>query len=118
MGAADLLQRLRVEGFGLTVDGNCLIVTPATELTDDRRVQIRLHKPELLALLADWPDEAQREDDPERSCTNCRHRLKPGTCSQPIAAGLLTAAEGFGIVWPAQDYGATCAAFGLSKGLS
>ena len=63
-------------------------------------------------------DEAQREDDPERSCTNCRHRLKPGTCAEPIAAGLLTEEQGYGIVWPAQGYGAACAAFALVKGLS
>lgn len=108
MGAADLLQRLRLEGFGLTVDGNRLIVTPATELTDDRRVQIRLHKPELLALVSGWPDEAQREGNPARTCARCRHRLRLGTCGEPMIAGLLTEEQGFSIVWPERAYAATC----------
>ena len=111
MDAADLLQRLRAEGFGLIVDGNCLIVAPATELTDDRRAQIRLHKLELLALLAEWPDEAPREDDHARTCANCRHRLRLGTCGEPITAGLLTAGQGFGVVWPEPAHAATCPAW-------
>lgn len=46
------------------------------------------------------------------TCADCLHRLPYGTCAEPVAAGLLTAAEGFGIVWPPEDYGATCASFG------
>jgi len=111
MSAADLLQQLRLEGFGLTVDGDRLIVTPATELTDERRALIRQHKTELLALLSEWPDESQQESEPARTCANCRHRLRLGTCSEPISAGLLTEEQGFGIVWPAPAHAATCPAW-------
>jgi len=111
MDAADLLQRLRAEGFGLIVDGNCLIVTPGSELTDARRALIRQHKRELLALLSAWPDEAQHEDDDERTCANCQHRMRLGTCGEPITAGLLTEEQGFGIVWPEPAHAATCPAW-------
>ena len=45
------------------------------------------------------------------TCGNCLHLLRRGTCGEPLAAGLLTAEEGFGIVWPAEGHGARCAAF-------
>jgi len=111
MSAADLLQRLRLEGFGLTVNGNCLIVTPGSELTDARRALIRQHKLELLVLLTEWPSEAQGEDEPARTCANCQHRLKPGTCAEPIVAGLLTEERGYGIAWPEPAHAATCPAW-------
>ena len=45
------------------------------------------------------------------TCTDCRHLLRHGTCGEPVAAGLLTAEEGFGIVWPPERHGAKCPAF-------
>ena len=51
MSAAELLQRLRLESFVLTVDGTRLIVSPGSELTDERRALIRQHKPALLRIL-------------------------------------------------------------------
>jgi len=35
-----------------------------------------------------------------RACTGCQHYSRRRTCLEPVAAGLLTVAEGFGIVWP------------------
>jgi hypothetical protein len=45
------------------------------------------------------------------TCADCRHRLRFGTCGELVVAGLLTAEEGFGIVWPPDGHGASCAAF-------
>jgi len=45
------------------------------------------------------------------ACGDCLHLLRRGTCGEPVAAGLLAAGEGFGIVWPAEGYGAACPAF-------
>ena len=45
------------------------------------------------------------------TCTECLHLLRRGTCGEPVAAGLLTAEEGFGIAWPAEGHGAACPAF-------
>lgn len=45
------------------------------------------------------------------TCGDCLHLLRRGTCDEPVAAGLLTAEEGFGIVWPAEGHGAACPAF-------
>ena len=42
------------------------------------------------------------------TCGNCLHLLRRGTCGEPAAAGLLTAEEGFGIVWPPDGHCATC----------
>lgn len=60
----------------------------------------------------------EREDTAGRStgaginsCAGCLHLLRRGTCGEPVAAGLLTAEEGFGIVWPPEGHGAACPAF-------
>lgn len=48
------------------------------------------------------------------ACTNCRHRLPPGTCAEPEAAGLIPAGEGFGIAWPPEGHAAGCPAYSLA----
>ena len=48
------------------------------------------------------------------TCADCRHLLLRGTCAEPVGAGLLTAAEGFGVVWPPEGHGADCSAFASS----
>lgn len=45
------------------------------------------------------------------TCAGCLHLLRRGTCGEAVAAGLLTAEEGFGIVWPPEGHGAACPAF-------
>ena len=45
------------------------------------------------------------------TCVGCLHLLRRGTCGGPVAAGLLTEEEGFGIVWPPEGHGAGCPAF-------
>jgi len=44
-------------------------------------------------------------------CGDCLHLLRRGTCGEPVAAGLLTAEEGFGIVWPAEGHAITCPSY-------
>lgn len=52
MGAPDLLRRLYGAGFTLALaDGGGIRITPAGALTDEHRQAIRIHKPELIALL-------------------------------------------------------------------
>jgi hypothetical protein len=46
-----------------------------------------------------------------KTCAGCLHLLRRGTCGEPVAAGLLTEDEGFGIVWPPEGHGAACPAF-------
>lgn len=46
-----------------------------------------------------------------QSCAGCGHFGRRRTCLEPVAAGLLTEAQGFGIVWPPEGHGAGCAAF-------
>lgn len=60
-----------------------------------------------LALLAD--DEVSARV--ARACAECRHFGRRRTCLEPVAAGLLTEAQGFGIVWPGSVHAAGCAAF-------
>ena len=45
------------------------------------------------------------------TCAACLHLGPRGTCFEPVAAGLLTAQQGFGIVWPPEGHGAACPAF-------
>lgn len=45
------------------------------------------------------------------SCGACLHLLGRGTCGEPVAPGLLTDEEGFGIVWPPAGRGAACPAY-------
>ena len=132
MSPPDLLHHLRGAGLVLTLtpDGG-LHVAPRSALTDDHRAAIRAGRDALvLALLA-----AEREADTEafeeraaimqfdgglsraeaeaavRQCADCEHHGRRRTCLEPVAAGLLTAEEGFGIVWPPEGHGAGCAAF-------
>lgn len=51
MQAMSLLATLQGRGFKLVADGERLIVAPASALTDDLRMVIREHKPELLQLI-------------------------------------------------------------------
>jgi hypothetical protein len=57
------------------------------------------------------PDGKTQAGASTNTCTDCRHLLRRGTCGVPVAAGLLTAEEGFGIVWPSEEHGAACPAF-------
>lgn len=43
-----------------------------------------------------------------RGCEGCAHRLRTGTCAEPVVAGL---AEYTSIVWPPAGYGAACKAW-------
>ena len=45
------------------------------------------------------------------TCGDCLHLLRRGTCGEPVAAGLLTAEDGFGIMWPPEGHGTACPAF-------
>lgn len=130
MGAADLLAHVRAAGFTLDLADGKLLVTPASMLTDDLRAALRASKPEVLALLEGEhaADAAAYEEraaimkfegglsraDAEvaaRQCVDCEHFGRRGTCGEPVAAGLLTTEEGFGIVWPPEGYGVGCPAF-------
>lgn len=56
--------------------------------------------------------EADHEAKVERrACPDCQHLLRHGTCAEPVAAGLLTEEQGFGIAWPEPAHAATCPAW-------
>ena len=46
--------------------------------------------------------------DDARACAGCRHRLRPGTCGEPVAAGL---APKFEIRWPPAGHAHACPAY-------
>lgn len=52
MGARDLLAELAGAGLIVTVEGDRLVIRPASKLTDAMRAALRAEKPEVLALLA------------------------------------------------------------------
>lgn len=103
MGAPDLLLHLRGAGLMLTVTpAGGLHVAPRSALTEDHRAAIRAERDALVLLL-----QAQAM----RSCADCQHRLRYGTCAEPVSAGLLPAEEAFSVVWPPAGYGQVCKAF-------
>ena len=52
------------------------------------------------------------------TCADCANFTRRKTCTEPVAAGLLTEAQGFGILWPDVEHAAQCVAFNakLPKG--
>jgi hypothetical protein len=52
MEANRLLEELRCGGFSIAVEGNGVRLSPASRLTPELRQAIRVHKAELIALLA------------------------------------------------------------------
>ena len=101
MGARDLLDDLRGAGFSVTAEGEKLVVSPWSKLTEDMLDALRKAKPDLMALLA-GPATVSR------TCTDRQHLLQHGTCGEPVAAGLL--ADRFGIVWPPAGHATSCRA--------
>lgn len=57
------------------------------------------------------PDGETRAGASINTCTDCLHLLRRGTCGVPVAAGLLTDEDRFGIVWPPEGHGAACPAY-------
>ena len=130
MGAADLLKHVRAAGFTLDLADGKLLVAPASMLTDELRIALRASKTEVLALLV-----ADREAEVEafkervaimeldgglsraeaevaaRQCVDCEHFGRRRNCLEPVAAGLLTQAQGFGIAWPPAGHADTCPVF-------
>jgi hypothetical protein len=130
MGAAELLEHVRAAGFTLDLADGKLLVAPASMLTDELRAALRFSKTEVLALLAAEHD-ADAEAFEERAaimefegglpraeaeaaahqCVDCEHFGRRRTCLEPVAAGLLTEAQGYGIAWPPAGHADTCPVF-------
>ena len=100
MAARDLLADLASAGLRVTAEGDRLMIRPASRLTEPLRVALLQAKPELLALLS--------APLPMRTCAGCAHRLRRGTCAEPVAAGLATH---FGIRWAPDGHAQGCPAF-------
>ena len=81
-------------------------VSPVSPLVPIETAQVAAAAPTERVDLADEPTEVS-----VNNCGACVHLLRHGTCDKPLAAGLLTAKEGFGIVRPPEGHGATCQAF-------
>ena len=110
MGARDLLDRLAGIGVTVTLDGDRLVARPASGLDADMLAALRACKPELLALLAE-PMPADYHAGVAQRCADCQHLTRASACTAPVAAGLLTAEEGYGLAWPLAGHGATCPAY-------
>lgn len=54
------------------------------------------------------PDGKARADANAKTCADCLHLLRHGTCGEPVVAGLMPS---FGIVWPPDGHATGCAAF-------
>ena len=85
---------------------NAGAVSPVSPLVPTETVQVVA-----APFVGEAPDGKTRAGASVNTCTDCLHLLRRGTCGVPVAAGLLTAEDGFGIVWPPKGHGATCLAY-------
>lgn len=85
---------------------NAGAVSPASPFVPVETAQIAAATTFERDALADEPPGAS-----VNTCGDCLHLLRRGTCSEPVAAGLLPTEEGFGIVWPPEGHGAACTAY-------
>lgn len=118
MGAHELLRQLIRDGLRLArAGGEQIRATPASALTDGHRQAIRAHRTALLRLLDEAPipptTAIVQVQGAARCCSECANFTRRKTCTEPVAAGLLTVAQGFGIVWPEPARAATCTAFAV-----
>ena len=109
MGARELLADLADAGLSIAADGGDLVIRPASKLSDDMHAMLRAAKSDLLALLS--------PPTPKRTCTDCAHRLRRGTCAEPAVAllepppGLRPGTDWFGIRWAPDGHAQKCRAF-------
>lgn len=97
MGARDTLTMLTAAGMAVSVDGERLLVQPASRLTDDQRIAVRADKSGIVALLqrhgSAWntldplPETGPDWDDDRVTCQRCQH-YRPSRCSNHRRAGL------------------------------
>lgn len=66
MLAPPLISILTAGGFGIRLDGERLVVHPASDLTDSLRAMIREHKPALVGYLRQMQDPANDPAPPRR----------------------------------------------------
>ena len=132
MGAPELLHHLRGAGLVLTLTpAGGLHVAPRNALTDDHRAAIRAERDALVLALMAAEHEADAEAFEERAaimefdgglpraeaeaaarqCADCEHFGRRRTCLEPVAAGLLTKAQGHGIAWPPAGHADACPVF-------
>ena len=111
MSARDLLHDMLAAGFTLDLAAGKLLVTPASMLTAELRDALRNNKPGLIDLLTGGIIIEPQEVELGRTCADCQNLSPRGTCFEPVAAGLRTEQEGFGIAWPDEGQATTCQAF-------
>ncbi len=113
-----------VADLGVAVPAACPPVSPACpQVTDAEKLNAGAVSPASPLVPEEAAQDAaaaqfEREGSAGKStgagintCGGCLHLLRRGTCGEPVAAGLLTTEEGFGIVWPPEGHGAGCPAF-------
>ena len=123
MDALELLRQLITDGLRLArAGGEQIRATPASALTDGHRQAIRAHRTALLRLLDEAPipptTAIVQVQGAARSCSDCANFTRRKTCTEPVAAGLLTVAQGFGILWPEPARAATCTAFAAQAAIA
>ena len=85
---------------------NAGAVSPVSPLVPTETVEVAAGR-----VVHEAPDGKTHAEASVNTCTDCLHLLRHGTCGVPVAAGLLSAEDGFGIMWPAGGHGATCPAY-------
>ena len=84
MGAPDVLAQLSALGVRLSREGDTLLASPRSALTDELRALIRAHKPELLAALPAAPGRATEPQDAPHGAPQGTGTAEPAPAHRPI----------------------------------
>ncbi|SCC93433.1 conserved hypothetical protein [Thiomonas sp. X19] len=99
MNPSALLADLRVSGFTIQPDGDTLIVSPASRLTDDLREAIRQTKPDLMALL--WAENLREHFEERAAILECDGGLSRNEAEANARASTGLLARNLGLPWRA-----------------
>lgn len=94
-----LLDHLRTLGFTIEPDGDTLIVSPASRLTDALREAIRQAKPDVLALL--WADSLREHFEERAAILECDGGLSRHEAEANARASTGLLARNLGLPWRA-----------------
>ncbi len=99
MNPSALLAYLRVSGFTIQPDGDALIVSPASRLTDALREAIRQTKPDLMALL--WAENLREHFEERAAILECDGGLSRNEAEANARASTGLLARNLGLPWRA-----------------
>jgi TubC N-terminal docking domain len=76
MVAEVFITQLLESNFSLSVEGDCLKISPASRLTNEQRAAIKIHKSTIVAFLEAAKQAAEALSEPPKPCERCGAKMK------------------------------------------